>query len=696
MANIDPRFITTSDVDTYFVDNSSGLPMSGGILTFYSDVNRTVLKPVYQLTGQPGNYTYAPLNNPITLSSSGTVQDQLGNNIVIYYYPFEGTPQQNTGEQELYYITCVNSGFVPQFTRQGWPQAAGIGVTPVSDYEIENYIPNGQFLAHNDPVDPTEPPIMQWEFPSETVDGQAIAQGGWYFAYTDGTTATFDNSFQEIPLSGGWGINSFPRWVFNFVCTGIGDVPKTRDLRIIWPDVNKFSSGNPPGSIPYTLFFDSRSNDMNTYNFTLYMIYYYGTGGTPSDAYTSTPIATISVGPSLTFVSSNIQGITFPPNLGTIGENGDDYVALTLRGPTSGWNVAFTDFALVQGNQQLTSFPVQTNDEMLSRGVAGFMPTPDPMGFDMYLPLVLTPEGMTFDHSIVGQIISKTQLAANAVNNELFMDGSTYIASEYSTIGIPYQRLANYLMLNCTAISVSNGSTTSTLPAGYMPGFGTGPNFVSIFVNATSGKFDLGMNTASGSNSVSNGTSGFTNVASDPLYIFTVPAVPTAGQYFSFTVATGGPLTYNVWFTVNDVGTAPAEPTGANIEVDLVTADTVASTILKIAKAINGYQFALLDLRGYFLRGLDPSATTDPDAASRVVEGIYDGNGTAWTGAFLGSLETGAFASHTHVIQQSSSTGGQTHPLGGLNSSGAATLTNATGGRETRPINIAVNFFIKY
>jgi len=67
MATVDPRFICSSDLELYMVDNASGLPLSGGIVTFYSDVNRTQLKPVYQLTGSPGNYTFAPLNNPCTL-----------------------------------------------------------------------------------------------------------------------------------------------------------------------------------------------------------------------------------------------------------------------------------------------------------------------------------------------------------------------------------------------------------------------------------------------------------------------------------------------------------------------------------------------------------------------------------------------------------------------------------------------------
>lgn len=705
MATLDSRFICTSDLELYMVDNATGLPLSGGIVSFYSDVNRTELKPVYQLTGSPGNYTFSALSNPCTLSSAGTFQDDQGNNIVPYYYPFTGTPDENTGEQELYYIVVQNSGLKPQFIRQGWPQAAGSEVNPVLDAEIDNLIPNGQFLAHNNIVSITQPPVTSYLYGAQTVNAQPIAQGGWNFVYTNGTTATFNNSFSEIPSSGGWGINSFPKFLYNFVCTGFNADALTRDLRIQWPDVNKFSSGNPPGTTPYTLFFDARSNDGNAYTFTLYKIYYFGSsgnGGSPS-APVEEPVGQITIGPSSTLVSHNINEIIFSSNLGTIGANNDDYVALSLRGPSSGWNVSVSDFLLTPGNETFTSFPVQTNDQMLSRGVAGWMPTPNPDGSDLYLPLILTQQGMIFDHSVVGQIISKTELSANAVNNELLMDGTTYITSAYSSLGIPYQRLATYLINNCAAISVSNGSTTSTLDAKYMPMFGTGPNFVSVYKNSNTSKFDLSFNTASGSNAVNDQTSGFTHTSADPLYVFTVPSVPTVSTYFSFTVATSGPKVYNVWFSVDGAGTAPTAPTGANIEVKLVTGDTVATTIPKIALAVNSYQFLIPDIRGYFLRGLDPSATTDPDAASRTVPGIKD-NSNAWTGANLGSVETDQYKSHTHPPLAPNTNFVETVGGGAVDittNPGTITVnfpatTGASGGTETRPVNFAVYFYIKY
>lgn len=627
MANLDSRFICISDLELLLRDNATGLPLSGGIVTFYSDVNRTVLKPVYQLTGVPGNYTYAVLNNPCTLSSAGTFQDALGNNIVPYYYPFTGTPTENTGEQELYYVTVVNSGFVPQFVRQGWPQAAGSGVTPDSGFEIDNLIPNGQFLAHNDPLTLTEPPIVQWDFPSETVYGQPIAQGGWYFAYTAGTTAVFDNSFEEIPSAGGWGMNSFPRYVFNFKCTSIGNNPATKDLRIIWPDVNKLSSGNPPGESTYTLFFDSRSNDDNAYTFSLYRIYYYGTGDAPSNAITEL-ISTITVGPNSSFASRNIQSITFPANQGTIGSNGDDYVALSLRGPSSGWNVSFTDFALVPGDQNLTSFPIQTNDEMLSRGVAGFMPTPDPTGLDLYLPLVLTPQGMTFDITNIGKPYGSPYAAVEPT--ELACDGTSYRVGDYSSIGIPYARLANryfnttnrHMISGCgyqfadtyasttnTALLFlnQNSAGVNTFPADAVPvPQKTGFTFTAIVTGIVSANQNAytSFNTTSlliRTNALSTfaaptaGNSGFTVTAlrtaatASQLWAIapTAASAIVAGHYFTFATDVN---TYYVWFTINGAGADPAPGPTVGIKVDLLSTWSAAEVTNILLAVLNSAQ----------------------------------------------------------------------------------------------------------
>lgn len=457
---LDPRFIVTSDLESYYVDKDSGAPLAGGIITFYSDINRTTKKPVYQLTGSPPDYTYAVLPNPITLSDVGTFQDGLGNNIVPYYFPFQGSQEASTNVSELYYITVQSSGFVSQFTREGWPNNGDGGVNPSEEIRIKNFIPNGQFLAHNDIVSATEPPVVTYDGKTS----QAIAQGGWAFQRKTGGTSVFNNSFSTAPVSGGFGLNDFPRYAFNFECVTFDASDTVRDLAILWPNVNTFSGGNPPGVQDYTFFFNARSTDTNSYLFSIYLIQYFGTGGSPTPTITQL-LTTRTISNGFSPYNISVPG-SLLLNTGTVGTNNDDFVAIAIRGPSSSWAIQLTDFAFVLGTQTLDVFPVQTNAEMLDEGVAGWMPTPNPDGSDLYLPLVLTPTGMTFDHSQVGQIVGAMR---TAVNNELACDGTQYRTDSYSSIGIPYSRLQAALFNNTIGL----------------PLFGTGANFVNSYVSGT-------------------------------------------------------------------------------------------------------------------------------------------------------------------------------------------------------------------
>jgi microcystin-dependent protein len=106
--------------------------------------------------------------------------------------------------------------------------------------------------------------------------------------------------------------------------------------------------------------------------------------------------------------------------------------------------------------------------------------------------------------------------------------------------------------------------------------------------------------------------------------------------------------------------------------------------------------FNLPNYQGYFLRGLDPTGTIDPDANSRVVENT-GGN----TGATVGTLELDGFASHTHgFISPALSASGTAIGAYQAGNSGALEVqytTAAAGGTtETRPKNVAVNYIIKY
>ena len=91
------------------------------------------------------------------------------------------------------------------------------------------------------------------------------------------------------------------------------------------------------------------------------------------------------------------------------------------------------------------------------------------------------------------------------------------------------------------------------------------------------------------------------------------------------------------------------------------------------------------DLRGQFLRGLDTSGTVDPDGAGRTL-GSSQADATAPNGLTL-AIRTENSNSPWH--ERSDIISGSSPPNN--NPSGAA----ITGDSETRPTNVAINFFIK-
>jgi microcystin-dependent protein len=125
---------------------------------------------------------------------------------------------------------------------------------------------------------------------------------------------------------------------------------------------------------------------------------------------------------------------------------------------------------------------------------------------------------------------------------------------------------------------------------------------------------------------------------------------------------------------------------------------TTAQATLFAAIAYNfggsGANFNVPDLRGRFLRGLDGTAGNDPDKLTRTVSAT---GGLA--GNNVGSLQADALKSHNHR-NASLGAAGQipTGPyLAIQNSQGLTTngLIEATGGNETRPKNVYVNYIIK-
>ena len=102
--------------------------------------------------------------------------------------------------------------------------------------------------------------------------------------------------------------------------------------------------------------------------------------------------------------------------------------------------------------------------------------------------------------------------------------------------------------------------------------------------------------------------------------------------------------------------------------------------------------FNLPDYRGQFLRGYDPTATKDVDAASRTAM-----NTGGATGNNVGAVQSDGLASHTHTVTTGRwyvfSSGSQT---AWSNLSGSVPFSSdATGGNETRPKNALVLYCVK-
>ena len=56
MSGLNANYVAALDLNPYFVDKSTGTPLSGGTISFYEDNNRTTAKPVYELV-QGGCYS---------------------------------------------------------------------------------------------------------------------------------------------------------------------------------------------------------------------------------------------------------------------------------------------------------------------------------------------------------------------------------------------------------------------------------------------------------------------------------------------------------------------------------------------------------------------------------------------------------------------------------------------------------------
>ena len=110
-------------------------------------------------------------------------------------------------------------------------------------------------------------------------------------------------------------------------------------------------------------------------------------------------------------------------------------------------------------------------------------------------------------------------------------------------------------------------------------------------------------------------------------------------------------------------------------------------------KPSNNTLFRLPDLRGVFLRGTDYGRGLDPDRNNRSFGGY-----TGATGNQVGSMQQDQLKSHKHFmgyLHKRSFMGGNASDKPIKDCDGSDYYTRDTGGNETRPVNLNVNYIIK-
>jgi hypothetical protein len=518
---IDSRYIPLSYLQEYVVDKDSGLPLANGTIEFFKDQDRLVEKDVFVISGDPPNYIYTNIGSVVTLSGVGTTSYQ-NNDVTVYLFPYD-----EDGNVENYYLRVRAEGeSINQFTREGVPNLSSSGNT--EDTKIINFIPNGQFLIHNNL--PETPDYEAGEVREPITE---IAQGGFTFERPDTSAATDIVTFQRY---GSFITNPTgnPRYALRVRTTVPFAGDTFKDIRIKFNDVNKFCSEDEQ---LYTFSISGQSNTGGDLSAALVLIKNYGTGGDTED---EIPIA------NLTFTTNDtIQNImfSFGDNDGkSIGDDNDDFVQLAVRLQTNVANdLEVTDWVLTPGQVNITQFPPTTNVEMISQSMAGEIEVPDYDGYDLYLPVVIGKNGLQTDRSVIGDVIYESQLSEyvsslHPSTNRMLADGTKYLVIDYSDLGIPFRRLFDKYW-----------NSTSKIPQ-----YGTGADFFSAIFPGTGNEMRIVNNTAG---SVTN--------AADVSTTFTITTIKTgATTYYARAFLTAASTFYIESLNVGAVTEAYDEDTG--------------------------------------------------------------------------------------------------------------------------------------
>lgn len=194
MATPNPLYYAQFPLQEVIYDKTTGDPLAGGIVTYYSDPSFTVPLSVFEQSNAPdGSYVYTNIGNTLILSGLGSFVDSSGANFIPFLYPYN-----SEGVFTPYFIYVTDSSGAFQFSVTGWPPNEYSNASSVNgNFTTENQIQNPQF--------------------AETL---------FYPALT--ATITVSGSNTITPIAPGWYINT----------TGTGTVTLTQNNLMLDTDSN--------------------------------------------------------------------------------------------------------------------------------------------------------------------------------------------------------------------------------------------------------------------------------------------------------------------------------------------------------------------------------------------------------------------------------------------------------------------------
>lgn len=608
------QYFLANCLQQYFVDKDTQLPLSGGIVTFYKDTDRTPsgLKAVYKYTGTPGNPAYTALPNPITLTPQGTIADASGNDVLFYFYPYD-----ENGNLEQYYIKVENLDGVLQFDRSGMPQVEESGGTSQIT-NGGNMIANGQFWLHTNLLkDDTH------EAGEIREESTPIGYGDWTFERPHDSSA---KDIVTFPRFGSWSATpeSNPRYAFSLETQTPSPGDDFKDLAVKFKNVNFLASATNK----ITVGMSGISNTGSNIDVDLVVYKYFGTGG--SD-YTQIDVETFTLTPSYQkFSTSFVLG----DNDGkTIGSGDDDYIQIRWRFKTDTvQDLTMTDFFLLEGDISNPIFPEESPKEIVQRSLASSFEKPAYDGSNLYDVPRLTKTGFDWSGFPVGLPFSWFGPESTIPPAFAYCNGSKLRRTlSDTTTNIPHQRLFDVIGINwgngddysfsfndsgtLKIINNEGGSVTDSADGSTPTNFtftkkvtGTSTDF-GLYVEPMSGegKFLLNYKTFDSStpfDASTTGSTGFTvnhavpqNKYFPATELWTVTAASgMEGKYWTFQGSSS--TKYYVWYRVNGSGTDPAVSGHTGIQVDLDTGDLADEVMLKTCAAIRGAQYTHIVISG--------------------------------------------------------------------------------------------------